>query len=87
MTNRYVPTMLSRSFTLLPLLAGFLGCGVEDGDDQVGETTSALTAASKPAIFSDKTADSIGTSETVSPTAIDLSANNPFFHNFGTNGR
>ena len=81
--------MFSRSFTLLPLLAGLLGCGMEEGNDQVTETRSALTetADKKPKIFSDETADSIGKSETVSPTAIDLSANNPFFYNFGTNGR
>src|SRR6476659_3552988 len=84
MIKRYVPLTLSRGVAILPLVAGLVGCGVEEADSPVADTSSAATAAK---LFSDKTADSIGTSETVSPTAIDLSTNNPFFHSFGTNGR
>jgi cytochrome c peroxidase len=71
-----------KSTTSLPLLAFAAGCVAtplgQDVEDN-GENVSAP--------FVDTTADSIGFSETASPRTIDLTANNPFFHNFGTNGR
>jgi cytochrome c556 len=60
------------------------GCGTEQSDG--GETTTA-DVGSKSHLFTDVTVDDIGLATTVSPSRIDLSAKNPFFHDFGTNGR
>jgi len=64
----------------LPLFALAAGCGALPEDDAVE-----MSAASK--LTDDVTTDAIGKSETVSPSAIDQSTKNPFFHSFGTNGR
>jgi hypothetical protein len=43
--------------------------------------------AADEGLFRDVTRDTHGKSDTVSPNPIDLRPDNPFFHNFGTNGR
>jgi cytochrome c peroxidase len=58
-----------------------LGCGEVPADLNID------TAAASPKLSIDTTPDSIGKAQTVSPTPIDQSSANPFFHNFGTNGR
>ena len=61
-----------------------VGCSTEP-EQAVNEVVSSqLTAAH---LDRDLTLDSVGLAETVSPSAIDLSSTNPFFHDFGTNGR
>jgi cytochrome c peroxidase len=64
------------------------GCGDEPGrPDSAEEIASALPSRSPPRLDSDFTLDATGVSGTVSPNKIDLGARNPFFHDFGTNGR
>jgi hypothetical protein len=70
------------SLTLIVSLAG--GCGDENSGD---ETNGDYVVKAKQHLFTDITADAAGYSGTASPTRIDLSAKNPFFHDFGTNGR
>jgi cytochrome c peroxidase len=67
----------------IPLLALAATSCIDALDDEPVDTTT----ASSTGTFDDTTADAIGRSETVSPTRIDLTANNSFFHDFGTNGR
>jgi hypothetical protein len=56
------------------------GCGAPDSTfEEQGAASQTLT--------DDQTTDSIGSSTTVAPTTINLTATNPFFENFGTNGR
>jgi len=61
---------------LLVLVPACLDSPVDEGSTEQAST-----------LFDDITADSIGSSETVSASRIDLSSRNPFFHDFGTNGR
>jgi cytochrome c peroxidase len=68
----------------LALVTLALGCGAQPETETVESVSSALTTSS---LARDLSLDPVGVSETVSPTAIDLSAANPFFHDFGTNGR
>ena len=51
------------------------------------EIASALSYAPHLHLDTEITRDAIGLSSTVSPSKIDLRADNPFFHDFGTNGR
>jgi hypothetical protein len=60
-----------------------MGCGAEP-ETQTESVSSALTM---PGPTRQLTLDLVGLAETVSPSAIDLRATNPFFHDFGTNGR
>jgi cytochrome c peroxidase len=71
--------MKQRLTGLCPLLLLVPACLDSSLDESSAEQASNLTE--------DFTADSIGMSETVSPNRIDLSSRNPFFHDFGTNGR
>jgi len=76
--------MIRRKYaTLLPVLVLAAHCGgvSEEGEDLTSETQAATT------LFEHLTTDSIGKAKTVSPNPIDLSSSNPFFHDFGTNGR
>ena len=65
------------------------GCGDEPGGQPgaVDEIASAIENPSYLRLDTDVTRDAIGLSSTVSPTKIDQRADNPFFHDFGTNGR
>jgi cytochrome c556 len=75
-------------------LATIVGCE-QPPEDDVGVTTSALSREApedlgrdlERAPARDLTRDAIGASATVSAQPIDLRADNPFFHDFGTNGR
>lgn len=73
------------AFTTRLILVSFVGLAM--GCGQVPEDVDVETAAVSSKLSIDTTADAIGKAQTVSPTAIDQSSNNPFFHNFGTNGR
>src|SRR5512146_2391826 len=57
------------------------GCGGQLGG---GDPTNEAAVKSSPAVT---TSDPSGQSSTSSSTTIDFSANNDFFHVFGTNGR
>jgi hypothetical protein len=63
---------------LLFLCSSLVGGCAATGDNQVAVSTT---------LFDDVTRDAIGTSITESPTPIDQSEGNPFFAEFGTNGR
>ncbi len=65
------------------------GCGDEPGGQPGGveEIASAVSYAPHLHLDTDITRDAIGLSSTVSPSKIDLKDDNPFFHDFGTNGR
>jgi hypothetical protein len=71
-----------KSRTSLPFFTLMAGCVAAPLGQDVEDNAQNVLAP-----FVDTTADSIGTSETASPNAIDQTAKNPFFHNFGTNGR
>ncbi len=71
--------MIGRSIRLSLCALFATGCLADENVD--------TTSASATTVYDDVTTDSIGSSDTASPTKIDLSSNNPFFHNFGTNGR
>ncbi len=78
---------ISSGALLAAIALATAGCDVPPGDE-VTETTSALASASAaPRAFVDVTLDGLGASASLSQTRIDLSANNAFFHDFGTNGR
>ena len=65
-----------------------VGCGDEPrANEENVEIASALSYAPHMHLDTDLTRDAIGLSSTVSPNKIDLRADNPFFHDFGTNGR
>jgi hypothetical protein len=68
--------------TCIVAVAG--GCGV---DESAADETITADIHGEPRLFMDTTFDAIGASSTVSEARIDLSAQNPFFHDFGTNGR
>jgi hypothetical protein len=61
-------------------LSLLIGCAQTDPDPSRSGTPLTQTT-------DDTTKNAIGLSSTVSPTAIDLTANNPFFRVFGTNNR
>ena len=85
MTNRRWATGV---LTLFVAVSG--GCGDEPGGAQAGSAVaiaSALGEARHLCLDTDITRDAIGLSSTVSPNKLDLKADNPFFHDFGTNGR
>ncbi|WP_394845079.1 hypothetical protein LZC95_49505 [Pendulispora brunnea] len=71
----------NRTATGLTLVIFAAGCSAAL-DEQVDEQSAAARK-----LYKDVTADSIGKSATVSPSKIDLSFRNPFFHDFGSNGR
>jgi hypothetical protein len=68
------------------LAIGFGGCG-DGADDDADATIAAPLDATRSRPFTDLAFDSIGLASTASPSPIDLGARNPFFHDFGTNGR
>jgi hypothetical protein len=70
---------------LASVVTGIGACGGEPGGDEV--VKSALSGATHRHLDSRVTRDAIGLSGTVSPSEIDLGETNPFFHDFGTNGR
>jgi hypothetical protein len=70
----------SRALIALPFVAFVASCGSAP-DERVA------TQSAADSVFEDVTFDPVGKLNTVSPNPIDLSANNPFFHDFGTNGR
>src|SRR5205823_4190800 len=76
------PMSWKKSTTSLPFLALATGCVATPLGQDVDDSNQEVAA---PNVL--VTSDSIGTSDTASPTPIDQSPNNPFFHNFGTNGR
>ena len=64
------------------------GCGDgPGGNEESEEIASAVGFAPHMHLDTDLTRDALGLSSTVSPSKIDLRADNPFFHDFGTNGR
>jgi hypothetical protein len=73
-----MPRKSEALFTLVIALAA--GCAPPP--ERIGAESAAATQ-----LTDDVTPDDIGSAITVSPTRIDLSASNPFFANFGTNGR
>ena len=75
--------------TAIALGAAAIGLGGCDGgaDGRADETIAAALDTPRSRPFTDLTFDSIGLAGTVSPSPIDLSARNPFFHDFGTNDR
>jgi hypothetical protein len=75
--RRVMPGNFRVAWTLVSLGAG---CAPPD------EPGAQQRAVGKQ-LAEDVTADAIGSSITLSPTAIDQSAQNPFFASFGTNGR
>src|SRR5580765_3069926 len=76
-----------RTAMALATLASVAG-GCDGGADDSGdETIAAAVDASRSRPFTDLALDSVGLASTVSPSRIDVSARNPFFHDFGTNGR
>jgi hypothetical protein len=78
--------MVSKGFcAALPLvvMVTAVSCGAEP-EPALESTSSALAVSS---LTRQLTLDLVGLAETVSPSAIDRSATNPFFHDFGTNGR
>jgi cytochrome c peroxidase len=66
------------------LMAVGSGCAT---DNDGGDESSSADVRSKPHLFTDVTHDAIGLSTTASATRIDQTSMNPFFHDFGTNGR
>ncbi len=73
-----------KSTTSLPLIAvAEAGCVAAPLNQDVDDSNERVSAP-----FVDTRPDSIGMSDTASPTAITQDPNkNPFFHSFGTNGR
>jgi cytochrome c peroxidase len=83
--NHNIPALLT-TLALGTLAIGSGGCGAGtegSGDETIDE--AALAPRSGP--FTDLTFDSIGVASTTSPSRLDFTAANPFFHDFGTNGR
>ena len=72
----------------LPLVAlMWVGCGAEP-EPEAERVSSALSSGRlAPGLTRQLTPDLVGLAESVSPSPIDLGATNPFFHDFGTNGR
>src|SRR5689334_19511889 len=70
---------ISAAAPLFFLLSGCGPAGELDADREVSLDEEDLQV--------DSTADPAGSAETFSPTRIDQSTNNAFFHSFGTNGR
>jgi hypothetical protein len=66
------------------VVAAASGCGT---DESAGTETVVADLHADAHLFTNLTFDPTGLTSTVSPSRIDLSANNPFFHDFGTNGR
>lgn len=85
--------MFKRQWLRGALIAAVLttgACGAQDTEDVAVVDTLAAesdSAALAPGLYQDITLDAVGASNTVSTVPIDLSTANPFFHNFGTNGR
>lgn len=69
-----------RAVSALPFIVFVTGCGAAP-EERVDVQRAA------DSVVDDVTFDSLGMSETVSKNPLDLSANNPFFHDFGTNER
>jgi cytochrome c peroxidase len=72
--------MRAKSICTLSLIGLFTGCMAPDDEVDTSETFAKVGDL-------DTTSDSIGTSTTAAPMQIDLSTNNPFFHDFGSNAR
>ena len=66
------------------VFAAASGCGTEESG---GVETEVAALHARSHLFTDVTFDHVGLSSTASPSRIDLSAKNPFFEDFGTNGR
>jgi cytochrome c peroxidase len=72
---------------LLPALSLIAGCGSTVGSGDVGRELATEQEGDDGELDVDVTKDALGKSATASADDIDLSADNPFFKSFGTNGR